>query len=95
MVVGTLRLCVRLHGCRSLKEKRRARRSLIDRIRNRHRVAVAEVDTQDVWTLLTIGVAAIGPDRGPVEQVLMAVANQVADSGQGELIDEDLQVDHL
>ena len=52
------------------------------------------MDTQDVWTLLTLGVAAVGPDAVVLEQVLRAVADQVADSGHGELIDEDLTIEH-
>lgn len=93
MVVGTLRLVVRLHGSRSLKEKRRPRRMLTDRIRNKFNVAIAEVDTQDVWNMLTLGVAAIGPDRQPVEQVLKNVAEFVEEFGEGELVEDVIEID--
>ncbi len=94
MVTGTLRLSIRLHGCRSLKEKRRPRQMLRDRIRNRFKVAVAEVDDQDTWDLLTMGVAAVGPDRGPVEQVLQQVARMVEEFGVGELLEDSIKLHH-
>ena len=93
MVVGSLRLVIRLHASHSLKEKRRPRRMLTDRIRNKFGVAVAEVDSQDVWNLLTLGVAAVGPDRGPVEQVLRNVVEFVVSFGEGEVIEDTIEFD--
>ncbi len=90
MVVGTLRISLRLHGCRSLKEKRRPRRMLTDRIRSRFHVAVAEVDHQDTWNMLTLGIAAVGPDRVPVEKALRAVVEFVDSMGTGELVEDTL-----
>ena len=92
MVTGTLRLSIRLHGCRSLKEKRRPRQMLRDQIRNRFKVAVAEVADQDTWDLLTLGVAAVGPDRVPVERVLQQVAEMVEASGVGELLEDRTEI---
>ncbi len=93
MVVGSLRLVLRLHGSRSLKEKRRPRRMLTDRLKNKFNVAVSEVDSQDVWNLLTLGVVAVGPDRGPVEKTLRDVAEFVADFGEGELIEDVIAIE--
>ena len=92
MVTGTLRLSIRLHGCRSLKEKRRPRQMLRDRIRNRFKVAVAEVADQDTWDLLTLGVATVGPDREPVERVLQQVAQMVEQEAVGELIEDSIVI---
>ena len=92
MVTGTLRLSIRLHGCRSLKEKRRPRQMLRDRIRNRFEVAVAEVADQDTWDLLTLGVATVGPDREPVERVLQQVAQMVEQEAVGELIEDSIVI---
>jgi len=66
---------------------------LTDRIRNKFGVAVAEVDSQDVWNLLTLGVAAVGPDRGPVEQVLRNVVEFVVSFGEGEVIEDKIEFD--
>ncbi len=92
MVTGSLLLRIRLHGCRSLKEKRRPRQMLRDRIRSRFKVAVSEVEDQDTWNLLTLGVATAGPDASVVQQVLQDVATMVADLGVGELIEDSIEL---
>ena len=92
MVTGTLLLKIRLHGCRSLKEKRRPRQMLRDRIRSRFKVAVSEVADQDTLNLLSLGVATVGPDPGPVRQVLQDVATMVSEAGVGELIEDSVEL---
>jgi len=65
---------------------------LRDRIRNRFKVAVAEVADQDTWDLLTLAVATVGPDRGPVERVLQQVAQMVEQEAVGELIEDSIVI---
>ena len=43
----------------SLKDKRQIRRSLIEKTRQKFNVSIAEVDTQDMYQTLTIGVAVV------------------------------------
>lgn len=93
MIVGAIRLTLRLHGCRSLKEKRRPRQALAQKIRNAFSVSVSEVADQDVLNMLTLGVATVGPHRQPVEQVLERVADFVEESGIGELVDQELHIE--
>ena len=93
MIVGSIRLTIRLHGCSSLKEKRSPRQRISQKIRNRFKVAVAEVDTQDVWTLITLGVATVGSNRALVERVLRDVADFVEEDGEGELIEEVVEIE--
>lgn len=57
----------------SLKEKRAIVRPIIDGARNRFRVAAAEVGAQDKWQRAVLGFAAVGGERGHVEEVLDAV----------------------
>lgn len=92
MVVGSLRFSLRLHGAHSLKEKRRPRRMLTDRIRSRFKVAVSEVADQDTLNLLTMAVATVGPDAVPVEAVLRAIIDFVEEVGEGELISERIEL---
>ena len=93
MVVGSLRVTLRLHGVRSLKEKRSPRRMLTDRVRSRFKVAASEVADQDVLNLLTLAFATVGPDASVVEAVLRSIADHIEDAGVGELIDESVFLD--
>ena len=46
MVVGVLRLTLVIPGARSLKEKRHALRKVVDRVRARYNVGIAEVGNE-------------------------------------------------
>lgn len=70
MVVGIARLALHFPQSRSLKAKRKGLRSIIDRLRAKFNVAVAEVDTQDNWQRGTVGVAALGNDAVHVRRML-------------------------
>jgi uncharacterized protein len=73
VVVGTLCLCLRLEGCRSLKDKRQILRSLLDRIRRDFGVAIAEVGDYDLWGNAVVGVSCVSNDPAHVESILQHV----------------------
>jgi uncharacterized protein YlxP (DUF503 family) len=78
MVVGTLRISLRLDGPRSLKEKRAVLSSIIPRLRQKFQASVAEVDDQDLWGNATIGVAAVSNSTVQVQAVLQAIEEEIA-----------------
>ncbi len=93
MIVGSLRVTLRLHDVQSLKQKRSPRRMITDRVRSRFKIAASEVDDQDVLNLITLGFATVGPDAGVVEAVLRRVADFIDDLGVAEVIDESVFID--
>jgi len=58
---------------RSLKAKRAAVKPIVEGLRVRFRVSVAEVDHQDQWQRAGVGVAVVGASAAQVEEVLDAV----------------------
>ena len=70
MVVGSVSMRFIIPGSHSLKDKRRALRSVKDRLRSQFNVSVAEVDAQDVWQTAVLGLSAVGTDRAYVEGLL-------------------------
>lgn len=48
----------------SLKDKRKIRRSIIDKARQKFNASIFEVDTQNLHQTLTIGVAVVSGDAG-------------------------------
>lgn len=65
MHVLALEVELRLTTCRSLKEKGASLRPIIEGLRNRHQVSVAETDYQDQWQRAGIGVCVVSgsPDQ--------------------------------
>jgi len=70
--VHVLALAIELHipQSHSLKEKRAVLRPLLDGLRNRHPVAVAETNYQDKWQRAEIGIVAVSSSATVVAQVL-------------------------
>ncbi len=81
MVIGVLRFVLQIPGAGSLKGKRHVLRKVLDRVRARFNVSVAEVADNDLWQKATIGVAAVGNDRAFVNEVLDKVLRSVEESG--------------
>jgi uncharacterized protein YlxP (DUF503 family) len=85
MLVGVLRLELTIHDAFSLKEKRSAVRRVIDKVRNRFKVAVGEVEDQDILTSAVIGVALVGSDRRVLNSVIDRIVGFVDQEGSAEL----------
>lgn len=92
MVVGVGCMIFRLHQCRSLKEKRKVVKSIIARIRNHFNVSVAEVDDNDIYQRIVIGVSITGNDRQLINAKLDKLFNFAEDLGLAELIDNQLEI---
>src|SRR5256885_13268041 len=91
MVVGVLRLTLYIHGAASLKDKRQVLRKVVDRLRARFNVAVAEVGEQDIWQTAVIGVCAVANDHSFVNEVLDKV---VRDTGQiAEIVKREMEIE--
>jgi uncharacterized protein len=84
-------VCFELHvpESRSLKSKRAAIRPIVDGLRHRFKVSVAEVDHQDTWQRAAIGVALVAESAGHLQEVLDAIERFVAAAADIELLDTD------
>ncbi len=77
----------------SLKEKRQVSRSLVDRIKNRFNVSVAEVADADLWQRLTLGVSCVSNDSGHANSMLSNVVAFVEESRRDlELLDYEIEI---
>lgn len=81
------RFDLRLPGVRTLKEKRARLRPVIDRIRHRHHLSVAEVDRQDEHGRAVIEVAVVAPDPGHADEVMDGIERLVWGSDGIEVIE--------
>jgi uncharacterized protein YlxP (DUF503 family) len=70
MIVGVCRLSLHFPESGSLKGKRHGLRKLIDRVRAKFNVAVAEVADQDMWQRATVGLVVVGNESRHVQSML-------------------------
>ena len=69
----------------SLKDKRQVCRSLVDKTRQRFNVSVAEVDTQDIHQILTIGLAVISGETAHAQRSLDEIIRFMEEHTDAEL----------
>jgi uncharacterized protein YlxP (DUF503 family) len=86
MHVGVARVALHLAENASLKGKRMVVKSVVQRVRNRFNVAVAEVDTQDAWQVATLGIVCISDDPRHANEML----NKVIDFIEAERLDAEV-----
>jgi uncharacterized protein YlxP (DUF503 family) len=73
MHVGVARVALHLAENSSLKGKRTVVKSVIQRVRNRFNVGIAEIDTQDAWEMITLGVVCVSDDPRHSNEMLSKV----------------------
>lgn len=86
MVVGTCELVFQLPENRSLKGKRQVSRSIVERIRRRFNVSVAEVDDLDQWQTLAIGVTCATNDSRHANEIMSKIVDFVEDHNGGAVL---------
>lgn len=95
MVIGIGTLTFRLHGCRSLKDKRKVVKAIIGQIRNHFNASVAEVGANDVHQRAEIGFSLVGNSQRLVNAKIDNIFNMVEAIGLAEMIDTDMEIIHL
>ncbi len=92
MVVGALKIEFYLTGNRSLKGKRKVVRSMIDKVKSRFNVSIAEVGSNDKWQKIELGVSAIGNDRRHVDSSLSHVFDFLESLYLAQIINSELEI---
>ena len=92
MVVGTGRMMLRLHHCRSLKEKRGIVKAVIQRIRNRFNVSIAETGKNDSLDLAEIGFSVTGNDQRVINSTLDRIFNMADEMNLAPILETDMEI---
>ncbi len=92
MVVAAARIELHVHGSQSLKQKRGVVRSIIQRVRNRFNVSVAEVGGQDTWQIAELGLATTATDAVTARRRLEKACDFIENLHLAEVLDQEIQV---
>jgi len=92
LVVGVCAITLLVPGSASLKDKRRAVKSLLTRLKNEFGVSAAEVGDLDLWQKATIGLSLVSNDATFCEQVLAKAVEFVKRQNSVELLDYKIEM---
>jgi hypothetical protein len=95
MVVGTLIIEFRLHDNRSLKGKRKVVRSMVDKVKHRFNVAVAEIGSNDKWQKIELGISTVGNDRRHIDASLNNILSYLESLYLAEIVDSKAEILNL
>ena len=85
MYVVSAKLTFYIAHSNSLKDKRQICRSLIDGTRQKFNVSIAEVDTQELHQVLTIGIAVISGDAGHARESIDEIIRFMDEHADAEM----------
>ncbi|HOB74366.1 MAG TPA: DUF503 domain-containing protein [Phycisphaerae bacterium] len=92
MVIGALSLKLAVFGSTSLKDKRRAIKSLKERISGRFNVSVAEIGSLDHRQQAELGVAMVANDPQFIQSSLDKIVDYVRLDRGASLVDYHVEV---
>ena len=92
MRVGTCRISLRISESQSLKQKRKVVKSVIDRVKNRFNIAIAEIDALDSHKTAVLGVVTVSNDSRHVNRTLSHVVDFIEDTASAEMIEYEIEL---
>ncbi len=94
MVVGVLRLDIRLYEIQSLKQKRSHVNRILARLRSRFPVSAAEVGCLDLLQRVILGLSMTAAEESHIAAVFYKVEEEIYSSGFAELLNSDVEYLH-
>ena len=91
MNAALLQVVLQVPDAHSLKDKRRIVQGLLDRIRNEHPVAAAEIEDQDVWQSAVVGFAAVSNSAKHAASVMQAVLDYIRKTPGCSVVEHELE----
>ncbi|GEN12145.1 hypothetical protein SAMN05443572_111189 [Myxococcus fulvus] len=92
MFVGVARLTLQIPESGSLKSKRQVLRRVMDRVKVRFNVAMAEVEDQDLWQKATLALSVVGNERRHVDEQLEKVIHFIEEMYVAPLMSRETEI---
>ncbi|AOY76336.1 DUF503 domain-containing protein [Clostridium formicaceticum] len=92
MLVGVCSIKVFMYGVSSLKGKRQIIKSIIERVKGKFNVSIAEVGDQDKWQIAEIGFCCITNSRKHADAMLNNVIHFIEMDGRLDITECQVEI---
>jgi uncharacterized protein YlxP (DUF503 family) len=92
MIIGSCRVKLMLYESNSLKDKRQVIKSIMERLKSRFNISIAEVDLNDSWKTSIIGFVCVTNDTNHANQILSNVIKFMEGDNRVEIIEEEIEI---
>lgn len=93
MHIAFLQVDLHIPSSHSLKDKRSVLKRLINLVRSRHNVAIAEIENHDAWQTARLGLVTINNETDDTDRILQRVIREIGRFDGCEL--EDYQIERF
>jgi len=93
MTIGACRITLRLPENDSLKGKRQVVKSITTRVRNKYNVSIAEIDDNESWQIVSLGITCVSNSVRHADEMLSNVVKFISGSRlEAELLDYEIEL---
>lgn len=92
MIIGSCKVYLNVPFSHSLKEKRTVVKSIIDKVKHKFNVAIAEVEDQDVHQSIVIGLAVISNNSSHANSMIQTIVNYIEENTSANLLDTYIEI---
>jgi len=92
VVVGVASISLYIQDNHSLKEKRKIVKSVIAKVQQRFNASIAEIDSNDKWQMIGLGISIVGNDRRFVNSSLDKILAYIDSLYLGEMVDSAIEI---
>lgn len=92
MITGTCQFELRIYEAESLKGKRRVIKSIIEKLKFRFNISIAEIGLNDVWKSSIIGFACVSNKTAHVNETISKVISFVEGDSRVEIVNEIIEI---
>ncbi|WP_298843565.1 DUF503 domain-containing protein [Clostridium sp.] len=86
MKILIMKVTLRASWSHSLKEKRMVVKSIIQKLKNKFNISVAEVDDQDIHQTIVIGVAGLCGTSSQLDSTMEHIITFIEDNTDAEIV---------
>ncbi|ALS16560.1 DUF503 domain-containing protein [Clostridium butyricum] len=86
MKILIMKITLRAPWVHSLKEKRMIVKSLIQKLKNKFNISVAEVENQDIHSTIDIGIAALAGNSAQADSIMEHIITFVENNTDAEIV---------
>ena len=87
MIILFMKVTLRASWVHSLKEKRMVVKSIVQKLKNKFNISVAEVENQDIHNTIIIGIAGICANPSQSDSIMEHIITFIECNTDAEIID--------
>lgn len=92
MIVGSCSLKLMIYESNSLKDKRHVLRSIIDRLKSRFNISIAEIDLNNNWQTSIIGFACVSNNTNYLNKIISKIIEFIDNDSRVEILDYNIEI---